>query len=223
MQLINYDIIVVGAGHAGVEAALAGARLGKSTAIFTIYADNVSMMSCNPAIGGPGKSHLISEIDVLGAEIGKHTDKYNLQLKHLNESKGLASRVTRAQADKYWYRIKMKEIIENTDNLDLIQEKIDDLIVENNKIKGVISSLGIKYYCKKVILATGTFLKGRVVVGDVKYPAGRQGEISSEELSDNLKKYGIVMERFQTATPPRIDKRTIDFSQVRKIKKKKMK
>jgi len=217
MESGKYEVIVVGAGHAGVESALAAARLGKKTAIFTIYADNVAMMSCNPAMGGPGKSHLIAEVDVLGGEIGKHTDKYNLQLKHLNESKGMASRVTRGQADKYWYRVKMKEIIENTDNLELIQEKIDDIIYEDGKVKGVISSLGIKYFSKTVIIATGTFLKGRVVVGDVKYAAGRQGEISSEELSENLKKYGIEIKRFQTATPPRVDKRTIDFSKVKEL------
>ena len=192
MNNLNYDVIVVGAGHAGVEAALASARQGLKTAMFTIYLDNIAMMSCNPSIGGPGKSHLVAELDVLGGEMGKHTDFFNLQLKHLNTSKGPAARITRGQADKFKYRVKMKEIVENQDNLDIIQQIIDEIIVENVEIKGVISSLGIKYSAKSVVLCTGTFLKGRVVIGDVKYPAGRQGEVSSEKLSDSLKKLGII-------------------------------
>ncbi|NLK61906.1 MAG: tRNA uridine-5-carboxymethylaminomethyl(34) synthesis enzyme MnmG [Fusobacteria bacterium] len=212
-----YDVLVIGAGHAGCEAGLAAARLGKKTIMFTLFADNIGMMSCNPSIGGPGKSHLVSEIDVLGGEIGKHVDKYNIQLKHLNESKGKTSRVVRAQADKYLYRINMKKILENTDNLDLVQEKIVDLIINDNKVEGVITSLGIKYFSKTVIITTGTFLKGRVIVGDIKYNAGREGEMSSEELPDNLEKYGIKMSRFQTATPPRLEKSSIDFTKVKEL------
>ena len=214
----NFDVIVVGAGHAGCEAALASARLGMKTAMFTIYLDNVAMMSCNPAIGGPGKSHLVTEVDVLGGEIGRHTDKYNLQLKTLNETKGIAARVTRGQADKYWYRVKMKEILENTDNLDLIQETVDELIVDGESVIGLRSSMGIEYSAKAVVLATGTFLKGRVVIGDVKYEAGRQGEMSSEKLSESLLENGIELERYQTATPPRVDKRTVDFSKMQELK-----
>ena len=213
----KFDVVVIGAGHAGVEAALASARLGKKTALFTIYLDSIAMMSCNPAIGGPGKSHLVSEVDILGGEIGRHTDKYNIQLKHLNESRGIAARVTRAQADKYWYRVKMKEIVENTSNLTVIQENIDEILTENGKVTGVKSSIGNIYGAQAIVVATGTFLKGRIVMGDIKYPAGRQGEVSSEKLSDSLKKLGIEIDRFQTATPPRIDKRTIDFTKVEEL------
>ncbi len=214
----KFDVAVIGAGHAGVEAALASARLGMKTVLFTIYMDNIAMMSCNPAIGGPGKSHLISEVDILGGEIGRHTDMYNIQLKHLNESRGIAARVTRGQADKYRYRVKMKEIVESTPNLTVMQEHIDEIKCEGKKVKGVLSAIGNYYETDAVVVATGTFLKGRIVMGDVKYPAGRQGEVSSEKLSDSLRELGIEIERYQTATPPRIDKRSIDFTKVTEMK-----
>lgn len=213
----NYEIIVVGAGHAGVEAALASARMGKKTALFTLYLDNIGMMSCNPSIGGPGKSNLVAEIDVLGGQMGCHTDRYNLQLKHLNTSKGPAARITRGQADKYQYRVKMKEVIEQTENLDIIQSCIDELIVEEGRCIGVVSNLGIKYFADATILCTGTFLKGRIVIGNVEYKAGRQGENSADKLSDSLRANGIKIERYQTATPPRIDKRTVDFSVMQEL------
>ncbi len=214
----DYDVIVVGAGHAGVEAALASARLGMKTALFTIFIDNIAMMSCNPSIGGPGKSHLVSELGMLGGEMARHIDSYNLQLKNLNHTKGLAARITRAQADKYWYRIKMREIVEKQENLELVQGIVTDLILDGKKVVGVKDQVGIEYGAKAVILCTGTFLKGRFIIGDVKYEAGRQGEQSSEELSDRLREYGFEVDRYQTATPPRIDKRTINFSEIEELK-----
>lgn len=214
----DYDVIVVGAGHAGVEAALASARLGMKTALFTIFIDNIAMMSCNPSIGGPGKSHLVSELGMLGGEMARHIDSYNLQLKNLNHTKGLAARITRAQADKYWYRIKMREILEKQENLELVQGTVTDLVLEGKKVTGIKDQMGIKYGAKAVILCTGTFLKGRFIIGDVKYEAGRQGEQSSEELSDRLREYGFEVDRYQTATPPRIDKRTINFSEIEELK-----
>jgi len=214
----NYDIIVVGAGHAGVEAALAGARHGLKTALFTIYLDNIAMMSCNPSVGGPGKSHLVSELGMLGGEMARHIDNWNLQLKNLNHTKGLASRITRAQADKYWYRIKMREVVEKEPNLEIIQGIVTDLIIKDKKIMGVKDKLGVKYGAKAVILCAGTFLNGNYIMGDVKYSAGRQGEPASDDLADRLAEYGFELDRYQTATPPRIDKRTIDFSKMEELK-----
>lgn len=214
----KYEVIVVGGGHGGVEASLAAARLGKKTAMFTLYLDTIAMMSCNPSIGGPGKSNLVAEMDILGGEMGRHTDRFNLQLKHLNESKGPAARITRGQADKYLYRTEMRKLLEHTDNLELIQDCVDEIIVEDGKVKGIITRLGIEYYADTVVLATGTFLKGKIIIGDVAYSAGRQGENSAEKLSDSLREHGITIERYQTATPPRLDRRSIDFSKMKELR-----
>ena len=214
----NYDVIVVGGGHAGVEAALASARQGLKTALFTIYLDSIAMMSCNPSVGGPGKSHLVSELGMLGGEMARHIDNYNLQLKNLNHTKGLASRITRAQADKYWYRIKMREIVEKEKMLDLIQGTVVDIIVENGEVVGIEDKLGVKYGTKALILCTGTFLGGQYIMGDVKFEAGRQGEPASSELPAKLEALGFDLYIYQTATTPRIDKMSIDFSKMEELK-----
>lgn len=213
----EFDVIVVGGGHAGCEAALSSARLGLKTAMITMYLDSIAMMSCNPSIGGPGKSNLVTEMDILGGEMGRHIDSHNLQLKHLNESKGSAARVTRGQTDKFSYRTEMRLLLEHTSNLFLLQDCVESLEVKDKKIEGVRTKLGLSYKAKAVILCTGTFLKGKIVIGDVSYSAGRQGESAAEELSDYLREFGFQVERYQTATPPRIDKKSIDFTSLKEL------
>lgn len=213
----NFDVIVVGAGHAGIEAALASSRLGLKTALFTIYIDKIALMSCNPSIGGPGKSNLVAEIGVLGAEMSKNIDENNLQLKNLNHTKGLAARITRAQADKEKYRLSMREKIEMQENLSLIQGTITDLLIKDKKVYGIKDQLGMTYFSKAVILCTGTFLDAYYVIGDVKYSSGRAGELASTDLPKSLRENGIELDRYQTATPPRIDKKSIDFTDLEKL------
>lgn len=213
----NFDVIVVGAGHAGIEASLSSARLGLKTALFTIYLDKVALMSCNPSIGGPGKSNLVVEIGVLGAEMPKNIDENNLQLKNLNHTKGLAARITRAQADKTKYRFSMREKIEMQENLSLIQATITKLLVKDKKVYGVEDQLGVSYFAKAVILCTGTFLGGDYVIGDIKYSSGRAGEVASVDLPKSLRENGLELDRYQTATPPRIDKKSIDFSKLERL------
>lgn len=185
--------------------------------MITLYLDSIAMMSCNPSIGGPGKSNLVTEIDILGGEMGRHTDQFNLQLKHLNESKGPAARVTRGQADKFLYRTNMRLTLEHTENLSILQDCVEKLLVQEDEVYGVKTRLGIEYKAKSVILCTGTFLKGKVVIGDITYSAGRQGESAAEKLSENLRELGLQVERYQTATPPRIDKKSIDFSKLKEL------
>lgn len=210
----NYDIIVVGAGHAGCEAALASARLGKKTAIFTISLDNIGLMSCNPSIGGPAKSHLVKELDALGGEMGRNMDKSFIQIRVLNTKKGPAVRSLRAQADKGSYHREMKKTIENTENLDSIQGMATEIIVENNKAIGIKTKEGVEYRAEAVIIATGTFMRGLIHIGDKQYKGGRMGELSSEDLPLSLENLGFKIERFKTGTPPRIDFRTLDFSKL---------
>lgn len=208
----DYDIIVIGAGHAGCEAALASARLGFSTCLFTINLDTIAQMSCNPAIGGLAKGHLVREIDALGGEMAKVTDKAGIQFRMLNMSKGPAVWSLRAQADRVLYRLSMRYVLESQKNLKIKQTSVEKIIVEDGKAKGVITSLGIFYGARAIIVTTGTFLKGLVHIGLETFPAGRAGEFPSVGLSDSLREHGLKTGRFKTCTPPRLDAKTIDFS-----------
>lgn len=210
MYLIDsYDVIVVGAGHAGCEAALAAARMGCKTLLTTISLDNVAMMPCNPAVGGPGKSHLVKELDALGGEMGIAADATAIQMRMLNSSKGPAVYALRAQSDKGAYHHYMKKVIENTDNLDLKQMMVVDILEEDGHVNGIISELGEAYTAKAVILCTGTYLESDIIIGDNKYKGGPNGMRPSTGLSENLRKHGIELLRFKTGTPSRVDLRTL--------------
>ena len=208
----DYDVIVVGAGHAGIEAALACARLGHKTAMFTITLDSIGMMSCNPSIGGPAKSHLVKEIDALGGEMGANMDKSFIQMRILNTKKGPAVRSLRAQADRKEYANNMKKTVEKQENLDIIQDIVTKINTENNVVTGISTKNGLNFSTKKLILCTGTFLNGLLYIGDKIVEGGRMGELSAKELTSSLVELGLLVRRFKTGTSPRIDKRTIDFS-----------
>ncbi len=208
------DIVVVGAGHAGCEAALAGARLGFKTIVFAINLDSIAMMPCNPSIGGSSKGHLVREIDALGGEMGKNIDKTYLQIKTLNTSKGPAVYSLRAQADKNRYKEEMKSVMERTPNLKIKQGEVIKIITENNSVTGVLTSSGAVYKTKTVILSTGTYLKARCLFGETIVQSGPNGLKAASELSQSLIEMGIKLYRFKTGTPARIDKKTVDFSKM---------
>ena len=208
------DVVVVGAGHAGCEAALACARLGLETVIFTVSVDSIAMMPCNPNIGGSSKGHLVRELDALGGEMGRNIDKTFIQSKMLNKSKGPAVHSLRAQADKAEYSRRMRMTLENTEHLTIRQMEVTDIITEDDRITGVKTYSGAVYHCKACVLCTGTYLKARCIYGDVSTYTGPNGLQAANHLTDSLKEHGIEMYRFKTGTPARIDKRSIDFSKM---------
>ena len=210
----KYDVIVIGAGHAGVEAALAAARIGCRTLLATLSMDNIAMMPCNPSVGGPAKGHLVREVDALGGEMGINADKTCIQYRMLNTGKGPAVHALRAQADKKLYQLAMKETCENTENLDVKQILVERLLVEEGEIKGVEIETGEMYLAPAVILATGTYLKGRIILGEKTYEGGPNGQRAARKLSESLAENGIRLMRFKTGTPARVDARTLDYSKM---------
>ena len=214
----EYDIIVVGAGHAGCEAALASARMGNKTLMFSINLEAIAMMPCNPSIGGTGKGHLVREIDALGGEMGKNIDKTFIQSRMLNTAKGPAVHSLRAQADKHKYHVEMKKTIEKEPNLDVKQAEVVDLIVEDGKVCGVITKTHTYYLAKAVILATGTFLRSKIFIGDSVTDSGPNGLAPSMEFAENLAKHGMRLRRFKTGTPARALASTFDYSKMEEQK-----
>ena len=210
----KYDVIVIGAGHAGVEAALAAARIGCRTLLATLSMDNIAMMPCNPSVGGPAKGHLVREVDALGGEMGINADKTCIQYRMLNTGKGPAVHALRVQADKKLYQLAMKETCENTENLDVKQILVERLLVEEGEIKGVEIETGEVYLAPAVILATGTYLKGRIILGEKTYEGGPNGQRAARKLSESLAENGIRLMRFKTGTPARVDARTLDYSKM---------
>lgn len=210
----NYDVIIIGAGHAGVEAALASARMGCNTLLTTLNMDNIAMMPCNPSVGGPAKGHLVREIDALGGEMGVNADKTCIQYRMLNTGKGPAVQALRAQADKKLYQNTMKHTCELQENLDVKQLLIDEILFEDNKVTGVVVETGEVYPCKAVVLASGTYLKGRIIIGENTYDGGPNGQRAAIKLSSCLLKAGVELMRFKTGTPARVDRRSLDFSKM---------
>ena len=209
----TYDVIVIGAGHAGVEAALAAARLGCKTLLATVSLDNIALMPCNPSLGGPAKGHLVREIDALGGEMGIAADKALIQRRRLNTGKGPAVQALRGQADKKLYQFTMKETCENQDNLDVKQLLVEEILIEDGAVQGVAAETGEIYRGKAVILATGTYLRGRIIIGETVYDSGPNGQRPAMKLTESLRRAGIALMRFKTGTPARVDARSLDFSQ----------
>ena len=207
-----YDVIVIGGGHAGTEAALAAARMGRQTLLLTHNIETLGQMSCNPAIGGIGKSHLVREIDALGGAMALAADKAGIQFRILNSRKGAAVRATRAQADRVLFKAAIRHTLENQANLDIFQQAADDLIVEGDTVKGVVTQMGIRFDTKTVVLTTGTFLGGVIHIGLQNSSGGRAGDPPSIALAHRLRELNLPVGRLKTGTPPRIDARTVDFS-----------
>lgn len=210
----EYDIIVIGTGHAGCEAALAAARMGCRTLLLTLNMDNVAFMPCNPAVGGPAKGHLVREIDALGGEMGINTDETNIQVRMLNTGKGPAVHALRAQADKMLYQRRMKKVLENQARLDLKQALVERLTVDGDSVSGVVTMTGAVFKSRAVILSTGTFLRGRIIIGDISYSGGPNGQKPSIALADSLRELGLDLGRFKTGTPPRVHRKSVDFSKM---------
>ncbi|WP_035318996.1 tRNA uridine-5-carboxymethylaminomethyl(34) synthesis enzyme MnmG [Brevibacillus laterosporus] len=210
----EFDVIVIGAGHAGCESALAAARMGCQTLLITINLDAVAYMPCNPSVGGPAKGHVVREIDALGGEMGKNTDKTYIQMRMLNTGKGPAVHALRAQADKFAYQHEMKKTIENTPNLILRQAMVEELIVNNGVCEGVITNTGAQYKAKAVVVTTGTYLRGKIIIGDLQYESGPNNMRPSVRLAEHLKELGFELVRFKTGTPPRVHKSSVDFSKM---------
>jgi tRNA uridine 5-carboxymethylaminomethyl modification enzyme len=208
----SFDVIVIGAGHAGAEAALAAAGMGAKTLVLTINLDMIAFMPCNPSIGGPAKGIVVREIDAMGGAMGKVIDKTHIQMRMLNTGKGPAVRALRAQADKVLYQAEMKRLMEEQDNLSIHQAMVEELIVENNEIQGVITQVGAIYRAKTVIVTTGTFLRGEIIIGNLKYSSGPNNQQPSLKLADNIRDLGFDLVRFKTGTPPRVNSKTIDYS-----------
>lgn len=210
----SYDVIVIGGGHAGCEATLAAARMGHRTLMATLNLDNIALMPCNPAVGGPGKSHLVCELDALGGQMGINADKTAVQMRMLNTGKGPAVHSLRAQSDKGAYQRLMKETLENTDNVNVKQIMVTELLVEDGQVTGIVSELGEVYHAKAVVICTGTYLKGTIITGDLSYTGGPNGQRSAELLSASLLKHGIELRRFKTGTPARVDRRTLHMDRM---------
>jgi len=206
-----FDVIVIGAGHAGIEAAVAAAKMGCKVAVFTMSLENIGQMSCNPSIGGPAKGHLVREIDALGGVQGMAADNTMIHIRFLNTSKGPAVRALRSQNDRHLFRKFMRNLLEKTPNIYIKQEEVEDIIVENNKIRGIKTRIGLYYETKALVIATGTFLRGLIHIGNIKYEGGRSGEYASNYLTNSLKKLGFETIRLKTGTPPRIHRRSINY------------
>lgn len=210
----KYDVIVVGAGHAGCEAGLAAARMGVKTLLLTLNINDIAAMPCNPSIGGPAKAQLVREIDALGGEMAVNLDKSSIQMRMINTGKGPAVQSLRAQADKHEYQLEMRKTLFQQNNLDVVMAEVESIICDGSKIGGIVTKNGACFYSPTLVLTTGTFLKGRIIIGDVIYPGGPGNQFPAVKLSDSLQQFGIEMGRFKTGTPPRIDRKTVDFSKM---------